>query len=342
MIKTPIPEDEEIQSFNPEIKLDKNFVKVSIENKKNILTKEASDDNQGYRYALEQLYKLHSINSSKELLLMGNEYRPISSTYAVRSHIPVMHNVVLEFKDDKKVGKCLIFIQPTNELSLNKYNALKETRHSVKPTDKQNTKLIIWDKATKQWVASEKPTENAKNELRDKFSKTMIEFTEHINAPAPLHKIDSASSDDAYNVYKSYYKRIPQSQGGDRDIINSKLNEDLRENDEENEESMPKDKYYPQSEVMSQPHIESISQHSLVANEYLLYQMVNRVNVMPLVDNRAYIGKSTKAGHRILKKFHTKHHFEQPHFYSTQNNDQSIRVESKIASINSKLRNFLK
>jgi hypothetical protein len=102
MIKTPAL-GEEPQKVNPEIRLSKNYVKVDMDNKNKKLAREMSSDNQDYRNALEQLYKLHSMNSSEALLLMGNEYRPTSSTYAVRSHIPVMHKIKLEFQDFKKV-----------------------------------------------------------------------------------------------------------------------------------------------------------------------------------------------------------------------------------------------
>jgi hypothetical protein len=216
-------------------------------------------------------------------------------------------------------------------------------------------------------MAAEKATEGGQNDGKNNFSKTMVEFTAHINAP--LQKLDSASSEDAYNFYASYYKKIPQSQGEDRDRMTKKLNVDLsenvgvdqcenadlevrenaevdtpenaevepRENSELKKESKSKTQYLPRSEVASQPQVENISQNDLIENEYILYQMVNRVNHMPIVDNRSYIGKSTKSGHRFQKKPLTRQDFDNSQ-YNNMPHDQSIRVDSKIAPMNSKLR----
>jgi hypothetical protein len=216
-------------------------------------------------------------------------------------------------------------------------------------------------------MSAEKATEGGQNDGKNNFSKTMVEFTAHINTP--LQKLDSTSSEDAYNFYASYYKKIPQSQGEDRDRMTTKLNVDLSENvgvdqrenagvdtrgnaevdtpenaeleacenSEVKEESIPKTQYLPRSEVQSQPQVESFSQNDLIENEYILYQMVNRVNHMPIVDNRSYIGKSTKSGHRFQKKPVTRQDFEHSKHYNLPH-DQSIRVDSKIATMNSKLR----
>lgn len=56
----------------------------------------------------ENFYKLNSINSGDQLYnIFGTDFRPISSGYPTRSHIPVAHNYVIEFDDTTQVNSIL-------------------------------------------------------------------------------------------------------------------------------------------------------------------------------------------------------------------------------------------
>mmetsp|Transcript_29238 Transcript_29238/g.33494 ORF Transcript_29238/g.33494 Transcript_29238/m.33494 type:complete len:126 (-) Transcript_29238:926-1303(-) len=114
-------------------------------------------------------------------------------------------------------------------------------------------------------------------------------------AGSPLHKIDSVSSEDAYNMYESYYKRMPQSQGGEREkLLNFQQTEIAKK-----EEPVKKPEGKIHSEVRSS-HYEDMMQNEQFTKAYL-YELVQRINPLPIVENRVYGGRAGKQS-RLTKK----------------------------------------
>ena len=99
---------------------------------------------------------------------------------------------------------------------------------------------------------------------------------------SPLNKIESVSSEDAYNMYESYYKRNLQSQGGERSqiqrIIEPIYNIDIKNRVQSQERGQYDDRLIYNEEF---------------TKEYL-NDLVNRINPLPIVENRIYVEKMSK------------------------------------------------
>ena len=83
----------------------------------------------------------------------------------------------------------------------------------VQVLNQNKTKLIVWDSNSKQWVPSSFKHEPKIHSEQEFGMSQNTHIMYDIPKPVfePLHKIDSASSKDMYNVYESYYKKMPQS-----------------------------------------------------------------------------------------------------------------------------------
>jgi len=94
---------EDAKKKHPSVIYNKNMIKIEIGNK-NKETIEISDtENLEYENAMKNLYKLQSMSSSEEFWKTGMDYKSINTAYIPKSNLPVMHKVVLEFKEDPQV-----------------------------------------------------------------------------------------------------------------------------------------------------------------------------------------------------------------------------------------------
>lgn len=86
-------------------------------------------------------------------------------------------------------------------------------RRGLSQLKTNKAKLIVWDNDHKKWINA-----TTKQEPMPDSKDSALEVLQvHENVQMPLHKMDTISSDDAYNFYASYYKRMPQSQEGERE-----------------------------------------------------------------------------------------------------------------------------
>lgn len=144
-------------------------------------------------------------------------------------------------------------------------------------------KLIIWDKAKKQWIATDNIILEGNKDLEQELQLSLKNENYPEGIGSPLNKIDSASSEDAYNMYESYYRHNIQSQGAERGqihrIIEPIHNIDIRNNRGQFQERKQDD--------------EKIIYNEEFTKEYL-NDLVNRVNPLPIVENRLYVDRISK------------------------------------------------
>jgi hypothetical protein len=97
--------------FNPNQVTDKSGVfeiKNSIEDENKESIEYSDQNNYKMKYTTEEFFKLQKGYNSDAQLFLIDDIRPISSGGVLRSHLPVVHNVILKFEDDP-VTAVLIF-----------------------------------------------------------------------------------------------------------------------------------------------------------------------------------------------------------------------------------------
>ena len=157
----------------------------------------------------------------------------------------------------------------------------------------------------------------------------------------PPHKIDSVSSEDMYNVYESYHKKLPQS----RDTVripeekeNGRNPEIAKLNNNQKEIMELKNEHIKLSDYISIENLDQIL-HDERYVEAVLYDLVNRNNPLPVVDKQGRRVKLTRL-HKLPKSKSNKIEYEYEYDEDFQYNESDIRITSTAAPISHKLSKF--
>ena len=132
------------------------------------------------------------------------------------------------------------------------------------------------------WIATDNIVLENNKDLELELQSPLRNDNYQERVASPLNKIESVSSEDAYNMYESYYKRNLQSQGGERSqiqrIIEPIYNIDIKSRVQSQERGQYDDRLIYNEEF---------------TKEYL-NDLVNRINPLPIVENRIYVEKMSK------------------------------------------------
>uniref|UniRef100_A0A7S3NYR9 Uncharacterized protein n=1 Tax=Euplotes crassus TaxID=5936 RepID=A0A7S3NYR9_EUPCR len=303
---------------NPSIIYNENVMKIEIGNKNSQEYIELSEpENPEYANAMRNLYKLQSMSSSDGFYRMGFEYRPLSSGYISKSHLPMMHKVELKFEDEQKNAK---------SIKRNKFNALQANKNDHEFNKDIKNKMIVWDAGKKKWTSTGArdltPNSPLSDDQKDRIpGRPMIKVSENI--PAPVQKIDSISSEDAYNLYSSFYKNLAMNNEGTEDKEISANGPGTKSTIEEKEEVIPVPQFPPDMDP------EEIT-------TAFLYDLVNRVNHLPVTNKKPMI-KSSRAGHRLSNNTTRRVHLSQPRAeVSIDSDTDQIKIVPTAAPIECK------
>lgn len=109
----------------------------------------------------------------------------------------------------------------------------------------------------------------------------------------PLQKIDSTNSEDAYNIYDSYYHKYQDSDGRERIVERIPEDEGLEIEAENNQNYKSEINDYKDA-------VTGINSYQMTSA--ILYDLANRSNSLPIYDNRLYVGKSIIPNQRMKKR----------------------------------------
>lgn len=204
--------------------------------------------------------------------------------------------------------------------------------------------MIVWDSNSKQWVPSSFKHEPRLQSEQELGTTQNTHFMYDIPKPVfePLQKIDSVSSEDMYNVYESYYKKMPQSRDTVRipeekeDDQNSEV---AKQNSDLKEIKSIKHEHVKSSDYISMDNLDQIL-HDERYVEAVLYDLVNRNNPLPIVDKQGRRVKLTKL-HKFPKNKLNKIDYEYEYDEDFQYNESDIRITSTAAPIGNKLSKYL-
>lgn len=174
-----------------------------------------------------------------------------------------------------------------------------------------------------------------------------------------LQKIDSVSSEDVYNIYSSYYKRMPQSQEAARipevkeveegcatefaDVQHQQtsvpilpMNTDLKDI---TESKIVTDNYKSTELVDSQMQQPTAYDENYTAA--VLYDLVNRNNPLPIVDRMGKQIKFIKSNKLWKSNLHKiDHNYDDYEYFIDYNQTPGIRIDSTSAPITHKFSKF--